>query len=327
MTTSRHHAGRSTRWLTALLLYLFSAILTAQEKEPVYDCPVQSVVKKDLKTEVLARLEQPTLKSRDTERLISATDVISRQATNQMVTLVDVRDTAAFAEVHIPGSYNIPLYALRTKSFLKSQHIALVGTGAAYNVLAATANRLTDAGFKSVSILDGGLNAWRKAKGAVVGDPLAQQRLLALTPEQYFTERNYDHWLIVDISNNKLRDKVDKKSSDKTNENKALFPGKVNLPYQKDEKHLLSELKKTLLSHKARSRKKSSTFLMLVDSEGDTSPHLASLINEMDSVQVFYLEGGIKAYRAFFQNQKTLMLAHARMQETGSAGPKRRCEL
>ena len=37
-----------------------------------------------------------------------------------VLTLVDVRSTDDFQRLHIPGSLNIPLYAVKTKIFLKS---------------------------------------------------------------------------------------------------------------------------------------------------------------------------------------------------------------
>jgi len=299
--------------VSAVLLCSLSAVLAAQEKEPVYECPAQPTVQQGIKAKAPARLEKPSLKTRNAEHLISANDVRRKERDGTAMALVDVRKEEAFALVRIPGSLNIPLYALPGKSFLKSRHVVLVDTGAAYDALAMAASRFKADGFKTVSILDGGLNDWRRAGGAVVGEPLAQQRLLALTPQQYFAERDYDHWLMVDISSGK--------NSEKTNVDTKLFPDTIKVPYHKDEQRFLSALKSTLDKRKAKNRNNDKTFLVLLDPAGKNAPRLAALVNDLDNTLVFYLDGGLKAYSAFYQSQMTLMLAK------GNPGPKRRCEL
>ncbi|HEC13220.1 MAG TPA: rhodanese-like domain-containing protein [Acidiferrobacteraceae bacterium] len=307
MRAYQHHARYIAQLIGAVLLYALSSHIAAQEKGPVYECPAEPTAQKDVRAKVLASLEKTTPKTRDAKGLISAHAVRLKQGAGQPMVLVDVRSTEAFAQVRIPGALNIPLYALRTKSFLKSQHIVLVDTGAAYDALAKTASRLKTAGFKTVSILDGGMNAWRRAKGPTVGNPLAQQRLMALTPQQYFTERDYDHWLMVDIS------------SAKTQAQTKLFANTIKVPYHKDEQRFLSALKKKLAKRKAKGK----TFVVLVDEEGINNQRLAALANDLDNAQVFYLDGGLKAYGNFYQSQKTLMLAQAK----GNPGPKQRCQL
>ena len=75
-----------------------------------------------------------------------------------------------------------------------------MGAGYAGSELETLCTSLRAAGFSQVAILDGGLNAWRQQVGTLDGDPLAQLALNRITPEQFFPERDYNHWAILDLS-------------------------------------------------------------------------------------------------------------------------------
>ena len=83
---------------------------------------------------------------------------------NQPLTLVDVRRREDFERLHIPGSINILLYAVKTKTYLKSAPVVLVNVGFRYGELENECQRLAERGYK-VSILDGGLPAWKPREG------------------------------------------------------------------------------------------------------------------------------------------------------------------
>lgn len=82
---------------------------------------------------------------------------------------VDVREGADFVQGHLPGSINVPARQVRTKSFLRAQELFLVDAGADQPGLLALRAELLEAGFQKVSILAGGLNAWRRSGGKLEG--------------------------------------------------------------------------------------------------------------------------------------------------------------
>lgn len=90
--------------------------------------------------------------------------------------VVDVREPAAFLQGHLPGSLNVPRRQVVTKSFLRSQSLVLLDDGLHLAELQALRAELREAGFAKVEVLDGGLNAWRRAGGKLEGslDDLSQ---------------------------------------------------------------------------------------------------------------------------------------------------------
>jgi 3-mercaptopyruvate sulfurtransferase SseA len=68
---------------------------------------------------------------------------------------------------------------LAAKAFLRARPIVLIDTGRAYAHLEGLCRLLRAAGFAEVSILDGGLNAWRAQVGALEGDAQARDALTA----------------------------------------------------------------------------------------------------------------------------------------------------
>ena len=151
---------------------------------------------------------------------VSVDTVMQRLQEQQDLFLVDVREERQFAQVRIPGSLNIPLFAVKTKSFLKTKAVVLVDEGYRPHQLEETCDQLTQAGFEA-QFLFGGLNAWRtrsakeslqrSAKESLQrsahvhvlplqGDVFAQKALNRMPPQALFAEQDGKHWLLLDVS-------------------------------------------------------------------------------------------------------------------------------
>jgi len=73
----------------------------------------------------------------DPDLLLSVSEVkrqLNSGSQNNPV-LVDVRDNESFQKIRIPGSINMSLFAVKTKTFLKTKQIVLVNEGYGYNKL------------------------------------------------------------------------------------------------------------------------------------------------------------------------------------------------
>ncbi|QBF46610.1 rhodanese-like domain-containing protein [Janibacter limosus] len=84
--------------------------------------------------------------------------------------IVDVRTPGEFADVHIPGSYNVPLDLLEEHRRELAEHldddVVLVCRSGARARRAEGA--LAEAGLPNLHVLDGGITAWESAGGDVV---------------------------------------------------------------------------------------------------------------------------------------------------------------
>ena len=81
-------------------------------------------------------------------KVISATDLKAKLDRGDDFKLAMALSEWAFTEAHIPGSINMPLYAVKTKTFLKSVPVVLVNEGFRYAELESECRRLAERGSK-----------------------------------------------------------------------------------------------------------------------------------------------------------------------------------
>ncbi|TGO02079.1 hypothetical protein PN36_31055 [Candidatus Thiomargarita nelsonii] len=181
--------------------------------------------------------------------------------TQKKALLIDIRHNKAFQQQNIPGSLNIPAHLLKTKNFLKTKHLILLNQGHSYRQLETL--YLTLAGFNQISILEGGLNQW------------FQHKANKITPAQFYKERHYQHWLIINIS---------------TTPNKQLASSVLNIP--------ISDNTFTQKITQAISATKKTYILIISTKEKDYLKTQALLRNTNN---IYYLQGGIQAYQNFLK--------------------------
>ncbi|MCK4823253.1 rhodanese-like domain-containing protein, partial [bacterium] len=213
--------------------------------------------------------------------------------------LVDVRNRDDFKKSSIPGSINIPLFAIKTKAFLKSKSLILINEGYNYCQLERECERLRKSGF-SVWLLNGGLNYWRKKGAPLMGDPFAQKELNKIPPAVFFAEKDYENWIVIDVSPSKHSEAC------------FLIPRTIFIPYENNEKKFISTFKKTVAQHK------DNAFIsaLLFTEKGVLYDKIEKVIKKTDSKPVFFLKGGIEAYRKFLEKQAIIRQAKHNSRKT-----------
>ena len=91
--------------------------------------------------------------------------------------LVDVRDPGEFAAGHAPDAWSIPLDQLEANRFTLPMNRRLVAMSRTGERSADATVELREMGFQAVN-LDGGLEAWVAAGGAIVTDDGGPGRLV-----------------------------------------------------------------------------------------------------------------------------------------------------
>lgn len=264
------------------------------------DCP--SPITGDKAVTTIARLSsQHTVVKPNPIKYILPQVLAAMQKTNSKPFLVDVRNPDLFAQTHIPGSLNIPGFAIRTKTYLKNRALVLIDEGYSRLELAHTASSLIAAGFNSVSILDGGLNYWRQSGLKLNGAVLAQAAIQRIPAKQHAQAVSSD-WLVVDISGAK----------------NALFPGNsMSIPYKTDKDGFAAKLRNLI----AQQKQGGLITVLIVDEAGETFMDLHKRTKSITTANIFFLENGIKAYHGFLRNQKMMtqgsMRLTSRQQEGG----------
>lgn len=225
------------------------------------------------------------LKKMDPALLISVETVFQKLKEKQQIILVDVRNKNYFEQFRILGSINIPLFAIKTKKFLKPKLLVLIDEGYNFSQLETECRRLREAGF-TVSILDGGLSQWKQKGMPIEGDLLAQRELNKISPQQYFPEKDYLNWIAVDVS---LKAEA---------ETQHIMPYVIHIPYS-NETQFISKLRAIISEHKGGPP----VFILICDDKGDHYEAIEKLIQQNGISHVFYLKGGLEGYKAFEQLQ------------------------
>jgi len=221
------------------------------------------------------------LKKHDASLAISAEAVLHKLKQNQEFTLVDVRGRQDFERLSIPGAVNIGLYAVKTKTYLKSAPIVLVNEGFRYAELEDESKRLAQHGFK-VSILDGGLPAWQRQGGRLTGDFFALDEMKSVSAPVFFREKDYETSLVVDIS------------PTRSDASSKLLPYALHLPELDSNPASEAGFRKVFAR-----RQKSPFQSVVIFNETGAQYDRAQEYLSRTGIDAFILKGGLAAYQKY----------------------------
>jgi len=212
---------------------------------------------------------------------ISPDAVFYKLKQKQKITIIDVRNPENFERLHIPGSLNIPLHAVKTKAFLKSFPVVLINEGFHYSPLLSECRQLVDLGFK-VFILDGGLPAWKRIGSRLVGDPFARQDMKTVSPRVFLREKDFENTLVIDIS------------AVQTETARQLLPYSRHIPVSAESDEWFRRVNLVISDHK------NQPFLsVVVVSETGDGYGRANKILADQSVNAFFLQSGVAGYKKY----------------------------
>ena len=224
------------------------------------------------------------VKQHDASYAISPDAVLYKLKQKQKISLIDVRNPENFERLHIAGSLNIPLHAVKTKAFLRSFAVVLINAGFQYSLLLSECRKLTDLGFKAY-ILDGGLLAWNRKGGRLVGDLFALQDMKTVSPRVLLEEKDFKNTLVIDIS------------PVLTEISRQLIPYSRHLPVYTEPGDWFQMLNGIIPDHKNRPFLSVLVFSEIGDGYDEVNKILADL-----NVNAFYLQGGVAGYNKYLQD-------------------------
>lgn len=223
-----------------------------------------------------ARLLERQVRERPATNYVFAADVMDADGNPSYGTRIDVRKPGAYADAHIPGSLRFPLYQVKARSFLRSRNLILVDEGWGNPRLEEEVESLRARGFDSVHILDGGINAWRRAGGRMQGRAVSPARLAELDPAEFWTSRPYEDWMVIFPS------------ADPSQRLETLLPEAVRIPFDaKDPGSFAVEMTR----HRGAFPKLRRVLLVTEDGSGSSGPRRA--LEDEPGITVFTLKNGL----------------------------------
>jgi len=224
---------------------------------------------------------------------IAAEDALEKMKRSDTI-LVDVRSAENFQRYRIPGAVHLPLYALKSKPFLKGKCIILVNEGCSYSAMEQECRKLRDSSLE-VWILQGGMNYWYGAGYALEGDMIAVRDLSRMSPQDAFNEVIYDRWVVVNIADADAA-KVAR-----------IFPTSIALPFGR---------KGTFFAFTAKSRLSSyqdpNHSILIVDENTNHYARVEHTLREAGYKNIFFLEGGRPAYEDVLAKQAMIWRTDAK---------------
>lgn len=227
-------------------------------------------------------------RNRDRSCLVTVA-VAEKQRLKMDVRLVDVRSPAEFEQYRIAESINIPLHLVKTKSFLKNSPVVLVNDGRSTAEIEQLCQELRQGGFRQVTVLEGGLNAWRESARPLAGDTIALARLNRMSPQELSVERLYNDWLVLDVSTpGKFKDLRQWMPA-----NVVVVSTKAGTDPAAGMRMLIAKYRKTNPQGR----------VLLVADDNQAYERLDARLQKGGTVSALRIDGGLTGYRNFISRQ------------------------
>lgn len=221
---------------------------------------------------------------RDPSFMISPQDLQKQLSKQKDIVLIDVRTKEDFEKVRIPGSLNMALHTIKSRKIFKNKQLIVFNEGLNYSSLEMGCKRLvTTYGFRDVRILSGGLCLWHDLGRELEGNIFDIEKLYYVSPRDYFLDKNYDDWIVVNAATSPIPD------------NEDIFPSVRHLPYAGDKKSFSGKLQETLSAKKDISL----PYILIFTDSGDNYQSIRQAVHPAGILNVFYLEGGYAGYKSY----------------------------
>ncbi len=240
-------------------------------------------------------------KTLDTDLVASAESLTGERLNKTKPLFIDVRTPRDFDALHISGAMNIPLHFIKTKTYLKSSPLVLVDQGLSFHRLSPVCRDLNKKGFNA-RILEGGMRAWCIHDGRITGDRVRQMNYGNISAADFFREKDYSNRIVCDVSYTLSAT------------SRQLMPYATHLPLggtSKDKTKAAAEFKS------AKSGWNTAT-IIVVNEDGEGYRDVQHAFKQAGLKNVFYLDGGIRAYEKYLDGMVRSWSPRAQRMKTDS---------
>lgn len=224
-------------------------------------------------------------KSLDLSCFVSANDAYGKLKSGWMT--VDLRAKPVFEKFRVPGSINISIHALKSRSFLKKRKILLIDDGFNIAHLASLCQNLKSEGFSSVAAVFGGVVQWHQSGFPLEGYVPRDLKFASMSSDQFFQMKDEAFLHVIGVS---LKSDV---------MTQTLFPQNVSVVGWKSAGKALGEL---IAKHK---NTQDLVAIIFIDRDGKSYEKNIGAIQKKD-YPIFFLTGGVDSYQDYLGKQQMI---------------------
>lgn len=213
-----------------------------------------------------------------------------KQFNERQYLLIDVRSEAEFKKISIPGSLNIPAYALKAKAFLKDKKLILIDDGRQSSALNTVCQALLDEGIQ-VEVVSGGLNGWSNISNEFIDDKNAITHLNEISPAAFYPMLFQPDSLLIALSDTSAFSQLS-----------PILKQKAHTIQPEQDLSSLTQQIKQRVAHSPVVRR-----IFIVNYDGRIKPSIKSHLKNQFRQPIFYLTGGMIAFEQY-QNTRAAML-------------------
>lgn len=216
--------------------------------------------------------------------------------------LIDLRSSVDYLDWHAPNSMNLTLTEVLTKPYLRDKLVVLMGSGKLEAESHRACIRLKQEGFGRVFVVRGGILGWMQHGYPAQGNPPMLSKAFKITSGELWSASQFvENRIFLDVDRSSMRTLLPSAALLSTNATDAL---------------------RSAANRKADKKKTTPVMgFILVTSPEIIENQIRELQKAMLPNPLLIYSGSESEYRAFVDQQKALLSAHAR-------GPKKlRCGL
>lgn len=216
----------------------------------------------------------------------------------QSLHVVDVRSPEKHDLPTIPGAIQVPLFSLKSKEFLKTRPMVLVGEGYDLSKLEPVCEKLRELGF-TAWILEGGVVSWNALGLPLQGGGVERRLFPTISPREFFEHRHLENWVFISVCRSRRQEAV------------CLIPQAVPLPHPESTHDVAAQVKALIKDNVITANDS----MLIVDDDGALSTAILSELQKAGFRNVYVLDGGIAAYAAFMEGQIALSRSGERFEK------------
>ncbi|MCW8965101.1 MAG: rhodanese-like domain-containing protein [Candidatus Pacearchaeota archaeon] len=231
------------------------------------------------------------------ERLIKSCvigfDEVQRRLLSKSVTLVDIRSAKEFENYRITESINLSSYLIKSKDYLKSKHLVLVGDKVDLLELGLLCRELKEHGFKKVNFLKDGMSPW---SGRLIGQNAESTdgwQFGKIEPREFTSLKSKLKWMVLDTRNSGLT----KRDFD------FIYQGLDVIAFRGGNANDLEKVNNFMSSQAS-----NNLYGFLVISErGDDYRDIAGYLEKNHVNNIFYMDGGLINYSSYLADRNAFL--------------------